>query len=236
MTDFRLVVVVPSRGRPDAVAALWEAWRATVGEVASLVVYVDDDDPLRVDYLAGPARHVVRCGPRRRLGPTLNQLAPELAHRYDAVGFMGDDHRPRTVGWDVRIAAELGRLGAGVVYGDDGFQHDRIPTAVAISSAIIRTLGYMVPPGMMHMYLDDFWRLLGESIGRLSYLPDMFIEHMHPQAGKGVWDDGYREVNASEVFQADRAAFDMFLHGRWPADLNRLRMMLAADAKPAETV
>ena len=145
-----------------------------------------------------------------------------MAPRYEAVGFLGDDHRPRTPGWDTRLLAALdGR--PGVAYGDDLHQGGRLPTAVVISSAIIRTLGYMVPPGQDHLYLDDFWRQLGLDLGRLEYVPDVIVEHCHPNAGKAPWDDGYERVNSPAQNTADSAAYARFMSSAWPEDLARLR-------------
>jgi hypothetical protein len=94
---------------------------------------------------------------------------------------------------------------------------------VVISSVIIRALGYMVPPGLEHLYLDDFWKRLGQDLGHLEYLPDVIIEHCHPNAGKATWDDGYERVNSPGQNAWDRAAYGAFLGGRWPGELARLR-------------
>ncbi len=114
----------------------------------------------------------------------------------------------------------------GVAYGNDLFQSSKLPTAVVISSQIIRTLGYFVPPGMTHLYLDDYWRQLGTDIGSFHYLPDVIIEHMHPAAHKGPWDEGSLRVNSGDMWAADGQAYTQFIRNRWPADLAELREAL----------
>ena len=57
----------------------------------------------------------------------------------------------------------------------------------------------MVPPGMIHLYFDNFWLDFGRAMGKITYLPDVIIEHMHPAVGKAVLDAGYQEVNAPEM-------------------------------------
>jgi hypothetical protein len=69
----------------------------------------------------------------------------------------------------------------------------------------------MVPPNMKHLYLDNFWKKLGEDLGALTYLEDVIVEHMHPVAGKAEWDEGYREVNAQEVYSADALAYKNYI-------------------------
>lgn len=223
-----MLVIVPSRGRPGNVSSLIGAWRDTAG-VALLVIAVDEDDPALPEYRKlnlNPQMHL-RVGRRLRLGGTLNEVATdpnilEFAGR-QSIGFMGDDHRPRTQDWDLKIERALHELGAGVVYGNDLIQGPNLPTAAFISADIIRTLGYMVPPRLVHLYIDNAWKSLGEGMGRLTYLPDVVIEHMHPIAGKAEWDAGYVEVNSGEMQQADHDAYDYWVATGLPMDIIKLR-------------
>src|ERR1035441_8840083 len=156
-----LLVIVPSRGRPENVRALRQAWRDTQ-TAADLIVGLDDDDPRWLDY----------CGPvtvrsRMRLNAYTNALATENAGQYRFLGSMGDDHRPRTAGWDRLICEALAEMGTGIVYGDDRLQGEALPTACFMTSDIVQMLGYMAPPCLEHMYIDNFWRDFGRAIGRL---------------------------------------------------------------------
>jgi hypothetical protein len=212
-----LAVIVPSRGRPNNIVDLLGAWRAT-DTAADLFVAVDDDDPTLVAYKAIHATDqehgrewALITGPRLRMGPTLNVVAYSLRDDYRHLGFMGDDHRPRTPGWDVRFSEALDTLGTGLVYGNDLIHGKNLPTAVAMTSDIVAALGGMVPKGMIHLYLDNFWLQLGEALSRIFYLDDVIIEHLHPIAGKAAWDAGYQEVNAAEVYDADKARLEEFI-------------------------
>jgi hypothetical protein len=220
-----MIVIVPSRGRPHNIAELVECWRTTRA-TASLWVCVDDDDPeleayraLDLDWFG-----TLIVGPRQRLGGWLN-LAGQFAAGAPlttVVGFMGDDHRPRTFLWDREIMNAT-RAGDGVAYGNDMIQGERLPTAVFLAAEIVGMLGYFVPPGMVHLYLDDFWKLLGERLGTLTYLPDVVIEHRHPTAGTAPDDEHYARVNAPEVYAGDRARFDEYVATQLDADIAKLR-------------
>jgi hypothetical protein len=209
----------PSRGRPGNIAELRDAWDAVTdpGE-ARLLVAVDDDDPELPAYLAGGPVQVLHGV--RGLGPVLNALAAQYAPQYAFTGFLGDDHRPRTPGWAGRLTAALGS-GPGVAYGNDLLRGAELPTAVVISSPLVTGLGYMAPPGPEHLYLDAFWKLLGEAT-RLEYLQDVTIEHCHPSAGKAAWDAGYARVNSAARDERDRAAYQRFLEAAWPDDRARI--------------
>jgi hypothetical protein len=142
------------------------------------------------------------------------------------IGHVGDDHVFRTRGWDRTISDVLRE--PGVAYGDDGFQGSELPTAVFMSSAIPRALGWYALPSCRHMKIDRAWKRLGEGIGRLHYLPDVLIEHMHPLANKAEWDTGYRE--AREAHPADGAAYMAWISGSLGGDLARLRHALGIAA------
>lgn len=209
-----LLMIVPTRGRPQAAFELAKAWQETTStdHAAALLFLVDDDDPELPGYGAlgqqGPNVHV---GPRLRMGPTLHKASMEYADRYPMIGFMGDDHRPRTPNWDTRYIAALREMGTGIVYGDDMFQGERIPTQVAMTSDIVKAMGGMVPGGLVHLYIDDLWKKVGERLGCLRYMPSVVIEHMHPAAGKAQWDDRYAEVNAPEVYSGDQARLEAWI-------------------------
>jgi hypothetical protein len=220
----RLLTIVPTRGRPGNAAALIEAWGAVTGPEAQLLFAVDDDDPALADYRSLNAAMYV--GPRLRLGGTLNGVSAMFADSYDAVSFMGDDHRPRSAGWALRFLAELDRLGTGMVYGDDLIQGENLPTAIAMTSDIISVLGYMVPGGLVHLEIDTAWLLLGRAIGRITYLPDVIIEHMHPLVGKAPDDAGYQEANDPAQYKADGHRLADWKLFQMPADVERLQRMI----------
>jgi len=222
-----VLVIVPSRGRPDNITELMNAWMET-RTYASLQVVVDDDDEMLSRYEmvmeTAPSWVSLEVTPRKRLGPTLNEYAVKAAPLYDVIGFMGDDHRPRTPGWDRRFAGAIVAMGGvGVVYGNDLFQGPNLPTAVWMSSCIVENLGYMVPPGIVHLFADNFWLDLGNGLGRMSYLNDVLIEHMHPQAGKSEWDPGYAEVNAGSVWEADEQTYKAYQYHRLNMDLDTIK-------------
>lgn len=218
-----MVVVVPSRTRPHNIARLLQCWEDT-GATAKLMVLVDDDDPTLDEYLTGP-NHSLKIGPRQRIGPLLNEWAPKLAQHFDVVGFMGDDHAPRTEHWDQRILEASTPWS--VVYGNDLFQGPNIPTAVFMGSALIRELGYMNPPGCEHLFLDNAWRLMGEYLGTLTYLEDVVIEHVHYLRGLAAEDELYQEVNHPTMYDHDGRAYSEWANHQAAIDLDRVKAAMA---------
>ncbi|MDX3324773.1 hypothetical protein PV405_08840 [Streptomyces sp. ME02-6979-3A] len=227
-----LLVIIPTRGRPQAVMALVRAWHET-GATADLLFAVDNDDP-ELDAYKREAAKLKSAqfrfvyGKRLRLCGTLNAQAVKAAKKYRYLAFMGDDHRPRPAAmpWDARIRECLSG-GPGIVYGNDLLMGERMPTAVAMTSDIVQALGYFSPPALVHLCLDLCWLDWGQGMGRITYLDDMVIEHLHPANGKAELDAGYEEVNSDAMVSADSAAYyDYRDNGGLADDLAKLRKLV----------
>ncbi|MER7487970.1 hypothetical protein ABTY20_19090 [Streptomyces sp. NPDC126497] len=223
-----LAVIVPTRGRPQNASRLQQAFTDTDSLNAVPVFVLDADDPELPGYLArvgvGEITHVMIHDGDGGTGMTaaLNYAANVLADEYAALGFMGDDHLPRTAGWDAHVLGALAGPGPAVVYGNDLLQGEALPTAAFMPSRLVRALGFMAPPVLRHLYVDNFWLELGRTLGALRYLPDVVIEHLHPAAGKAAMDERYAAVNATEADTADRAAWLAWRETRLPAALYRV--------------
>lgn len=217
----KLAVIVPSRGRPHAMGDLLATFEQTCRADTRILCRVDDDDPTLDGYRTAVSHHLY-VGARIGLGASINEMAQGFWDDVDVLGFMGDDHRPRTVGWDQRILDTIAADPFAVVYGDDLLQGRNLASQVFMSSQLVRRLGWFNPPGIRHMFIDNFWMTLGANLGTLTFLEDVVIEHMHPIANKAQWDAGYREVNAQERYSEDRRALEAYLRDDFAADLLRV--------------
>jgi len=216
-----MTILVPSRGRPENIIRLIDAWGTTTTRNTRLLVLVDDDDSKLDDYLSIPNIDIL-VGPRIRIGGTLNVVAPEIAATSRNIGFMGDDHLPRTKGWDETFINELDRLKVGVVYGNDLAHGVGLATSVAMTSNIVNTLGYMCVPGSIHLFLDNFWMELGRGTN-ITYFNDVIIEHVHPNFQKALSDNTYTEANSPEVWGTDEITFHNYVATQLQDDLQKLR-------------
>ncbi|THJ75809.1 hypothetical protein [Candidatus Frankia alpina] len=214
-----LVVIVPSRGRPDAIVELAAAFRETCTADTWLAVAIDESDPKANVYQLGVMllREVfdpvaIRPAASTSMVEALNLAAASVLAEPKppaAIGFMGDDHRPRTRGWDRAYLDALASL-PGIVYGNDLLQRANLPTQCAMSTSVVRALGHMAPPVLTHLYVDNYWKALGQAAGCLTYLPHVVVEHVHPITGQVPWDEGHTRVNAPALYEADRNAFEAY--------------------------
>jgi hypothetical protein len=203
-----IVVLCPTRNRPQAAYEMAATFRETAVLFAtSLVLVVDHDDPELDAYREVPHRLNHSSGVLLPSDPVMvmeveggsltkatNEAAARVWDDDVIIGHVGDDHRFRTLGWDRTIMHALRE--PGIAYGDDLFQGPVLPTAVFMSAVIPRTLD------------------------RLHYLPDVIIEHMHPAAGKGERDAGY-DV-AIEARQEDKEAWLAWRRTRMVLDIQKV--------------
>jgi len=208
-------IIVPSRHRPHNIKELQQSLIDTE-TMSRLFVVVDEDDKTLDQYLSLENNFTeVLTFERGRKGMAdpLNNAARQLItdERWEYFIFVGDDHRPRTLQWDKVWRTNLDDLVTGLVYGDDLFQQEQLPTAIGMTRSIVEELNGMIPEGFAHLYLDNFWLRLGQDLNAIRYLPETVIEHLHPIAGKGDWDAGYQEVNSAEINNADSQMFHTYI-------------------------
>lgn len=236
-----LVVLVPSRGRPDAAVEVQKSFDLTADRLDTRLIFViDEDDPQLEGYQSVRyATHNVGDGLgielivqppfRRGMVGALNQAARTILREYpqpEVLGFIGDDHRFRTKGWDTLILAHL-RDHPGFAYADDLAQRQNLPTQCFITARIVEALGYMAMPTLDHLYVDNAWKDLGEAVDALYYFPKVVIEHLHPAYGKGEWDEGHVFANSQEMYGHDGDAFREWKESpRWGRDVSRVQAAL----------
>lgn len=206
---YDLLVIVPSRGRPGNIKRLWEAIQDTASGTVDLLVCLDDDDEHQYPRLDGVQYTV---GPRIKLTASWNKAAMENVTFYKYFALFGDDVVPETEGWDTALMSELQGMPFGVAYGDDGIQHENLPTHSVVPSRMVQDLGWVALPTTQHLYLDNTWKVLGEGTDTLRYRPDVKLTHYHCNIGLAPNDETYREANATQQAVDDRKAFLDWYH------------------------
>ena len=212
------LVILPTRSRPDkaeeAVALLKEHSR-----ISDICVAIDEDQSdlyPRIDDV------MYEVNPRLRMNGTLNLVANKYADQYKTIFFLGDDHRVRTSGWDELLYEPIKNRGYGLAYGNDLLQKQNLATAVMMSTNIISIIGYMAPPKLVHLYMDNFWMNLGQALQCIDYRGGVIVEHMHYMAGKSEADEQYLDVNSDEMYQKDKATYIEYVQTDLKHDLEKL--------------
>ena len=213
------LVIIPSRSRPDSIDRAVKFIKET-SIISDICVAIDDD---QADLYPRLDDVIYEVNPRLRMNGTLNLVANKYADKYETIFFMGDDHLPQTLQWDHFLSGAIASKGYGIAYGNDLFQGKNLATAVMMSTNIIKSFGFMAPPKLVHLFMDNFWMLLGMDLDSIWYFDDVIIEHLHFLAGKSQVDAGYIENNAQDVGSADQKELQRYVAEEYPADLAKFK-------------
>jgi hypothetical protein len=212
--------------------------RSTANQNDKLVIQarIDDNDPLGEDYYKERRREawqVIR-GPRRRLSELWNEMA---VGEYDIFTMCADDVRFRTRGWDDEVRAAFARWPdrIGMVYGDDGVHGPRLATLSFVSKQWIDAVGFYLPDTMTGDFVDNWLHGLAASIDRVTYLPQVYIEHLHPVVGKAQMDDTYAYRLTGEGPRMAQDAWNDVLRSGMPGEaIRKLKGAMSAPSQPEE--
>lgn len=228
-------LLVPSRGRPEQLAAMWVTALETAHrpDDLELVARVDDDDPARDAYvepfLGMVTLAAIYSGPRMLLSECWNEC-----HRHahgDLFMHAADDIRFRTPGWDTAVHAAFDRWPDRIafVHGRDGIHDQALGTHGFLSAEWVAAVGYFVPPLFSSDYNDTWLNEVADTIGRRVYLPEVYTEHLHPLVGKGAIDATHEERMARAAADDVAAIWEQTGWQR-QRDADRLRTAMGAAA------
>jgi hypothetical protein len=179
----------------------------------------DEDDDCYAGNLKAADGCFASVRPRMGLGKWTNALS---ALHEDATwqASIGDDMVPVTDGWDERLCQAAGP--AGMAYPNDLRRTD-IPEAIVMSTGLVRALGWLCEPSLSHWFVDSVWRDLGHAAGCLRFLPDVVVDHRHPNVpGSGARNDRTYS-DAARGFGADMAAYQKWRMKRMRADIETVK-------------
>lgn len=187
---------LPSRGRPHNLRRFVQAYLDT-GATTPVYLWFDLDDPKLKEYqdVDIPSNWMVHVNGSRDLAEMMNRFVKTFP---DApfYGFLADDCVPRTKGWDKALVKAAGDWG--ISYPNDLFAGEKLCTFPCCGGRLIRELGWWGLPGLKRLYIDDALMFIGQVIGKLTYLEDVVLEHMHFGNRKAPMDDTYRKDSHAE--------------------------------------
>ena len=228
---YKLLVITPSRGRPDHLEAKIHETLSSATKDTQIAVGLDTDEPRMDEYLdlARTDGVFMEIGLRKSLSGWTNHIASKFMDRgYSHFASLGDDHRPRTVGWDALLMRSVSKTcGPGFAYGDDLAMGPNLPTAVVVSTEIVRALGWFCLPCCQHYCVDNAWKDLGNGAGCLVYNPDVIIEHLHCSTGKSQVDQTYLDAGGFHTGHPDYLAYLDWQQNQAANDIAAIRRLRA---------
>jgi len=216
------VILVPSRGRAHRIDECLESL-VEMTKVSDIIVCLDEDDEMNykkdfpVEYHIGPAP--TRIG----LNEKINRMLPMVTSKYDYLLWAADDTVAKTPAWDELLIDTIRDIPLGISYPNDLFQQAKLPSnGTCFDIRIPKVLGYIAPPTLFHLYMDNFWKLLGEELGTLRYREDIILEHNHFVNKKAPPDKTYLSINSREMYAADSQSFAVYRNHVLQRDISNL--------------
>lgn len=219
--------LLPSKGRPASLARFCDAFRATMGSTPGLII-IDQADAERheAEYRAIelPFGWSWRITDGVSQGDKLREIWGDVVN-CAWLGLIGDDCVPETAGWDRALVDELD--GSNFASCNDGWQAPkRVANCWVMSGDLVRAVGYVFPPGLQHLFVDDVWEQLADRVrGIWICRMDVMVRHRHVLKGEAAADETHRGVYGSSSM--DTSA------GLWPTDAATYQAWLAGDASRA---
>jgi hypothetical protein len=121
---------------------------------------------------------------------------PDASH----YGWLADDTRPRTQGWDRQLEHAAGDWGLSYArdlwYSEtplelDGLQKGRnMSSGLCWAGSLVREVGWWALPGVRQAGIDTAWMDIVRPLGLHRYTHDVVVEHLNWQTGKRERDAG----------------------------------------------
>jgi hypothetical protein len=205
-----------------------------------LVFGIDDDDAESEELIKKftEVDHVVVKDKRMLPSERMNLMAKAAKGTILMLG--ADDIVFQTAGWDERIRETFSRYPDRITYVSpndlDKRFNGKIGTHGCVSRRWIDELGWVAHPRLNAYYIDTYITVLAKLLGRYVWLPDVIIEHKHPQSGKPVengitmvdtkdFDEVYAENN-KKYFEKDRMIFEWLCYDGLEKHFHQLQGVL----------
>lgn len=202
-------ILLPTRNRPGNLSRLYESICQTTTQLNNieLCVYIDSDDTVSlpiIQYISTKINTKAISGEYQRGVRTpqwmlYNSLYEQASN--DIIMYCADDVVFRTEGWDSIVTSTFNTLKdkIALVYGPDGFQGGTVPVCTHgfIHKNWVEIVGHFFVKHFNVAYNDTWFTEVAESIKRRFYIQNLYIEHIHPAAGKSNWDETYTSKTES---------------------------------------
>jgi len=200
----KISVLCPSRSRPALALRMAHSALDTAKGPVEVLIGLDCDDPQRQDYYKmidqSSGIPLFTFTPRVSVGHIWNELAKDAisnvedeseSEQQDHLFLMAnDDIVFLTMGWDEAFASAARQYPDRifVMWAEDGINGANHAAFPCVSRKWIDTVGYFSPTDFKFFRHDTWIYDLGHRLGRLHFIPDVNIQHLHWSAG-GVKDE-----------------------------------------------
>ena len=219
-------ILTPTRNRPNNcdrfIKSLYETTQYT--GTLELLFYVDSDDPAKDIYKEIEERWQNNfwrvefvIGEPMSVSKSWNIIAKKSLGDIMIMG--NDDLVYKTVRWDSKLMARLIELDNPyyLSWFNDGINGNRHCAFPVITREWYETLGYF-SPGVFNFGYNDTWVYdIAKRVGKLNYMNEILVEHLHFSVGKSNMDDTYARNRSQEkgnLYRKDKEIYERTIEDR----------------------
>lgn len=210
--------ILTSLGRPDRLkdVAAGYFW----GAESRVVLVLYEGDPKLKQYLSHqwPAAWRIETVPMPGNGPTYNEMLRRYP-RESCYGFLADDALLDVQGMLVEL--ERAADDWNVAYANDGHQGANLATMPCLGGELVRAVGYLAPPNLMHWAIDNVWTKIGEKLGCLHYMERLTYTHRNPVWKTAPDDSTYQQSRLASFGWED--VYRSWMVNQLPGVVKRVR-------------
>lgn len=204
------VILVPTLNRPKILSNFIKSYVETEASVEVLLLIDAEDMKTNLDAynaISLPHGFTMRVTKGVSMGDKVREIWPEIQD-YSWVGLLNDDHYLSTKGWDTKVGALINGHNM-VSTNDDNWNFGaRIVGLTAWSMPLLKALNLPIfPRNLQHLFIDDFWKAVGESTGCWIETNKINVEHRHAFKGQMEQDETFKKVYSQESFNYDQKEF-----------------------------
>lgn len=220
------LVIVGSRSRAQRAITCFEQLKK-VSHISDFLILINEDQKDLYPEIEGVKRVIVPSSWGNTSTAKANYFVQQKLYAgYFTVSGIDDDCFVTTDGWDLLLTLPLKAKGYGVSWGNDTIQNGRVPTKWTMTANIIEALGFLAPPGLIHLFVDDFFARIGKELNSAHYAPNVMMEHHHWLNKKAEMDETYMESASRETWDHDEKIWNDYITGQFHEDLLRVKQAL----------
>jgi hypothetical protein len=243
----KIAIIAPSRERMNRRLTLISSIITTVSDINNINIYlgVDEDDPTR--DLAYKLAAAIPClkivdiknnGKFIGLGKMWNTCVK--ASTEEIISMIGDDMVFKTPNWDLMLIKEFTENCPDdlikAVHCNDDHHGPKLAVNLFCHRKYDEVMGYFMREEFMINWVDQWLHQVFSAFGRLTYRPDIMIEHRHWVYGKNNRDDVATRMAVADNNQVSDKLWNDLVHERI-ADVKKLAnyLQMAPDWSKVDT-
>lgn len=209
-------IMVPTKSRPERLKVLFDSFLAHEHSRSEFVVGIDKDQLELYGWVKiYPEIRVIETNGEDYVAKA-NYMASQMK-QYKYLYLLADDFRINSE-WESKFLEFA--VPNCVFYGKDGIANKILCTAVFIDNEMVKKIGYIAPPTLVHYFADNVWRDWGTSMNTYKYFEDVNIQHLHKIANPHYNDAVY--VQSEGHFKADEEAYKEYCRNQLILDIQKL--------------